>query len=283
MRLEGKVAIVTGAAHGMGASHALALAREGADVAVTDITSEKSTASYSLGKDFAPSFGTENEATSVVDQIKAMGRRAIFVQCDVSEASQVEAMVNRVIDEFGKIDILVNNAGVCIFGVPLWEQTEEQWDAQVNVILKGAFLCCKHVIPHMLKQGHGKIINIGSSGTRRGGPGMATYAAAKVGVQNLTYEIAADLSAYAQNYNITVNCVAPGLVQTPMVREVFKPLAAKAGMTEDELTQAWVDSALLRRPVQEQDVSYAVVFLASDEAKNINGIVLPVDGGMLPG
>ena len=283
MKLDGKVAIVTGAAHGMGASHALALARAGADVAVTDITQEKSASSYSLGEGFAPSFGSEKEAGSVVDQIKAMGRRVIFVQCDVSKASEVEAMVKRVVDEFGRIDILVNNAGICIFGIPVWEQTEDQWDKQVAVILKGTFLCCKYVIPQMLKQGSGKIVNIGSSGTRRGGPGMAAYAAAKVAVKNLTYEIAADIAQYGANYDINVNCVAPGVVRTPMVQEVFKPLAAKAGVSDDEIYQAWIDSALMRRPILEQDISNAVVFLASDEARNINGIVLPVDGGMLPG
>ncbi len=269
-RVEGKVAIVTGAAHGMGASHALSLAREGADVAVSDIAHDIPANPYSLG--------TEKEAGSVVDQIKAIGRRAVFVQCDVSKASEVEAMVGKVIDEFGKIDILVNNAGICIYGKPIWEHTEEEWNQQIDVVLKGCFLCCKYVIPHMIKQGSGNIINIGSSGVRKGGPSMAAYCAAKAGIHNFTYAIAADVA----QYGINVNCIAPGTVRTPMVQQMFKPLVEKAGMTEDEMYEAWVKASLLGRPILEQDMSNAVVFLASDEARNINGVVLPVDGGFIP-
>jgi len=268
-RVEGKVAIVTGAAHGMGASHALSLAREGADVAVIDIAHDLSETPYHLG--------TEKEATSIVDQIKATGRRAIFVKCDVSNAKEVEAMVNKVVGEFGRIDVLVNNAAVCLYGMPIWEHTEKEWDQQIDVVLKGCYLCCKYVIPQMIKQGSGTIVNIGSSGVRKGGPSMAAYCAAKAGIHNFTYAIAAD----AAPYGINVNCVAPGTVRTPMVQQMFKPLVEKTGMTEDEMYDAWVSSSLLGKPIMEQDISNAVVFLASDEAKNVNGIVLPVDGGFV--
>ena len=191
-------------------------------------------------------------------------------------------MVNKVINEFGRIDILVNNAGVVVNGIPIWELTEEQWDMQVNVILKGTFLCCKYVIPHMLKQGGGKIINIGSSGTRRGGSGISAYAAAKVAVHNLTYNIAADIAAYGVNYDISVNCVAPGFVDTP-IHQAYKTIVERTGVSEEEIAQKWIESSLMRRVLSVQDLSNAVVFLASDEARNINGITLPVDGGMLPG
>ncbi len=154
LRFEGKVAIVTGAARGLGASHALSFAREGADVVVTDIAHDLPRARYGMGK--------EAEVNSVVKEIKSLGRRAIAIECDVSKARDVERMVQRAVDEFGKIDILVNNAGVSFGGIPVWEVSEEDWDLMVDVMLKGTFLCCKYVLPHMVKRRYGKIINTGS-------------------------------------------------------------------------------------------------------------------------
>lgn len=270
-KLEGRVAIVTGGARGMGASHALTLAKEGAAVTVADIARDVPGTPYALG--------TTNEAKSVVKEIKAQGGRAIFMKCDVSKASEVEEMIIKTVAEFGRIDILVNNAAICLYGIPIWEHTEAQWDAQIDIVLKGCFLCCKAVIPHMIKQKYGKIINIGSSGVRKGGAGMAAYCAAKAGIHNFTFAMAADLAPYG----INVNCVAPGFVPTtPMNQQIFKPLARQYNMTEDELARAWLKGSLLARPITEQDMSNAVLFLASDDARNVNGIVLPVDGGFIP-
>lgn len=269
-RLKGKVAIVTGAAHGMGSSHAVALAREGADVAVVDICHDLPHVSYSLG--------TEAERNSVVKEIQALGRRAIGVDCDVSKADEVEKMVKRVVDEFGKIDILVNNAAIALVVTPLWEVREEQWDQIMDVNLKGTFLCCKYVLPHMIKQQHGKIINIGSVWGREGGAGGAPYSASKGGIHNFTHALAKD----AAPYNINVNAVAPGLIRTPMQQAAEKLTAAAMGLTPEEVyEQVRKTLTIFDRDVPAEDVSNAVVFLASEEARNIDGMVIYVDGGHL--
>jgi NAD(P)-dependent dehydrogenase (short-subunit alcohol dehydrogenase family) len=267
-RLEGKVAIVTGAAHGMGASHAVALAREGADVAVVDICHDLPHAPYSLG--------TQGEQNSVVEEVQALRRRAIGVDCDVSKANEVEKMVKRVVDEFGRIDILVNNAAIALVATPLWEIREEQWDQLMEVNLTGPFLCCKYVLPHMIKQQYGKIINIGSVWGREGGAGGAPYSASKGGIHNFTHALAKDTAPY----NINVNAVAPGLIRTPMQQAAERLTAAAMGLTPEEVyEQARQMLTIFDRDVPPGDVSNAVVFLASEEARNIHGMVIYVDGG----
>jgi len=269
-RLKGKVAIVTGAAHGMGASHALALAREGADVAAVDICQDLPYIEYPMG--------TEEELNRVVAEVRGLGRRAMGIRCDVSKRAQVERMVKRVIGEFGRIDILVNNAGVAAVATPLWETTEEQWDTIIDVNLKGTFLCCKYILPHMVAQQSGKIINIGSIWGREGGIGAGPYSASKGGVHNLTHSLAKDCAPY----NINVNAVGPGAVPTPMVKGVTGPAARMAGVSEEELYPMVARMYhIFGREVLPQDVSNAVVFLASEESRNINGMVIYVDGGHL--
>jgi len=269
-RLEGKVAIVTGAAHGLGASHAVALAREGADVAVVDIGHDLPHAQYSLG--------TEEETNSVVREIRTLGRRAIGIRGDVSKAKEVQEMVKRVVDEFGKIDILVNNAAIALVALPLWEVTEEQWDQLMDVNLKGTFLCCKYVLPHMIKQQSGKIINIGSIWGREGGASAAPYSASKGGVHNLTHALAKDTAPY----NININCVAPGIIRTPMAVEAHKRIAPSMGIPWEEVYSTLCKMyTIFGREQTAQDVSNAVVFLASAEARNIHGSVIYVDGGHL--
>ena len=136
-RFEGRVAVITGAARGLGASHALAFAREGASVAVTVIAHDLPEARYSMGK--------EAEMNSIVKEIRGMGHRAIGIRCDVTKAKDVENMVQRVVDEFGRIDILVNNAGIAFVATPIWKITEEAWDLTVDIMLKGTYLCCKYL------------------------------------------------------------------------------------------------------------------------------------------
>ncbi len=267
-RVEGKVAIVTGAARGMGASHALCLAREGADVAVVDICKEQAQAGYTMG--------TQDEFEKVANEIKAMGRRAVTAQCDVSNAEEVEAMVNTVMQEFGQIDILVNNAAIVLPVIPLWDVTEAQWDKVMEVNLKGIFLCCKYVMPHMIKRQYGKVINIGSVWGREGGQGAAAYSASKGGVHNLTHALAKD----AAPYNINVNAVAPGLIRTPMQKASQDVLAKGMGVESEELGKQFISMlSIFGREIPAEDVSNAVLFLASEESRSIDGMVIYVDGG----
>jgi NAD(P)-dependent dehydrogenase (short-subunit alcohol dehydrogenase family) len=268
-KFEGKVAIITGAAHGLGASHALAFGREGADVAVTDVCHDLPGARYGMG--------AEDEMNSVVKEIQDLGSRAIGIKCDVSKDEDVEEMVQKVADEFGKIDILVNNAGIAFVAIPIWEFTEEAWDMTVDIMLKGTFLCCKYVLPHMIKQQYGKIVNTGSIAAR-GQQHNAPYSAVKAGIQILTLAMAKD----AGEYNININCVSPGPVLTPMVRGAQKMSNPDSVIPEDEAYAAACQKYhILGRGILAQDISNAVLFLCSEDARNVNGHVLFVDGGFL--
>jgi NAD(P)-dependent dehydrogenase (short-subunit alcohol dehydrogenase family) len=269
-RFEGKVAIITGAARGLGASHALAFAREGANVAVTDICHDLPGMKYGMGK--------ESEMDKVVREIKNLGRKAIGVRCDVSKAEDVEEMVQKVMDEFGKIDILVNNAGVAFVATPVWEVSEKAWDLTMDVMLKGTFLCCKYVLPHMIKQRYGKIVNTSSIGAR-GQTLIAPYSAAKAGIEIFTLAVAKDVG----EYKINVNCVGPGSVQTPMFQEITKEAAPAWGFSKEAFYSELCCKkfSIFGREILAQDISNAVLFLSSEEARNINGSVLYVDGGFL--
>lgn len=262
------MAIVTGAAHGMGASHALCLAREGADVAVVDICREQPQAGYSMG--------SQEEFQKVANEIRAMGRRAITIQCDISKRVEVETMVTAVIKEFGQIDILVNNAAIALPVLPLWEVTEAQWDKVMEVNLKGMFLCCRYTLPHMIERRYGKIVNIGSVWGREGGQGAAAYSASKGGVHNLTHALAKDTA----QYNINVNAVAPGLIRTPMQKASQEVMAKNLGVDSEELGRRFLTMlSIFGREIPAEDVSNAVLFLSSEESRNIDGMVIYVDGG----
>jgi 3-oxoacyl-[acyl-carrier protein] reductase len=250
MRLKDKIAIVTGGARGIGQACAVALASEGAHVCVTDIIPTEET----------------------VDKIKSLGRRALGVKTDVSRKGDVRNMVAQVIETFGRVDILVNNAGTC-WRVPLEELTEEQWDRDVNTIMKGTFLCTQAVYPHMQKQKGGKIVNIASisgkiggavskAGTgiegKRGRSGPA-YAAAKGGVIAFTKWVAKDAGCYG----IYVNAVAPGGTETEMTKGYDYP----------------VDDLPISRMGKPEDVAQMVIFLASDASNYTTGQAINVDGG----
>ena len=221
-KVQDKVAIVTGAAHGMGRSHCLVLAREGADIAAVDICRDVPLNRYALG--------TEGELNSLVKEVKATGRRAIGIKCDVSKGAEVERMVEKVVKEFGKIDILVNNVGMVGAGGPVIEMTEEQWDLMLAVNLKSQFLCCKYVLPYMMKQKSGKIINLGSVNGREGSAGTTAYCAAKAGVHNFTHGLAKEVA----EYNINVNCVAPCAVNTPMLQSGAATAQEKYGIKAED-------------------------------------------------
>jgi len=265
--LSGKVAIVTGAGHGMGEAHALALARAGASVALVDICKDNPLVPLPAA--------TKSALEMVAESIRTLGGRALPVKCDVSKASEVEAMVKRVKAEFGRIDILVNNAGVCTFA-PFWEITEEQWDVTVDVNLKGTWLCAKYVVPHMIAQNWGRIVNIGSIDGRSPEPLHAHYCASKGGVHTMTLAMAREVGAF----NITVNCIAPGGVMTPMFRWTGEAFGAATGGTpEDFYAYFNRTKTIMNRQVHPEDVSNVLLWLVREDSWPLTGQVFYVDGG----
>jgi NAD(P)-dependent dehydrogenase (short-subunit alcohol dehydrogenase family) len=252
MELKGKVAIVTGSGRGIGEGIALVLAREGANIVINDRT---------LSKD----------AEGVVKKIISSGGKAIAVAADVSKKADVTAMVAEAVKQFGAIDILVNNAGIEGHPCLTKDLSEEQWDRIISVNLKGVFLCCQAVIPQMMKQKKGRIVNIGSTAGLRmtffGGP---EYTASKHGVAGLNQHLAWELA----DSNITVNTVCPGGVQTPLMEASTTPEYRE--MTVKRLVP-------LGRFTTIEEIGEAVSFLASDRAAMITGQMLGVDGGILTG
>ncbi len=244
LKLSGKVALVTGAAQGIGKAIALLLARNGADIAVSDINLEK--------------------AEETAKEISAIGPKAMAVKVDVANLSDVERMVEGILEKLAKIDILVNNAGITRDKLVL-RMTEEDWDAVLGVNLKGTFNCTKAVLRHMAKQRSGKIVNIASVVGEMGNAGQANYSASKAGVIGLTKTIAKE---YAQR-GINVNAIAPGYIETPMTEAL--PEKAK-----EELRKL-IPMERLGRP---EDVAEAVLFLVSEESSYITGQVLNVNGGI---
>lgn len=244
MKLEGKVALVTGAAQGIGKAVALLLARNGADIVVSDINLEK--------------------AGETAREIEATGRRAMPIKVDVANSGDVERMVQTILEQFGQIDILINNAGIARDKLIL-RMTEEDWDAVLDINLKGTFNCTKAVVKHMSKQRSGKIVNIASVVGEMGNAGQANYSASKAGVIGFTKTIARE---FAQR-GINVNAIAPGYIQTPMTEAL--PEKAK-----DELKRM----IPMERLGQPEDVAGAVLFLVSEAASYITGHVLNVNGGI---
>jgi len=251
LSLEGKVAMVTGSASGIGRGIAIRLAEMGALVAVLDIDDIKGRACAA--------------------EIEERGGAAVFLNCDVRSAAECRRAVEGVVAQQGKIEILCNCAGVAI-RKDIVELTEDEWDFALNVTLKGIYLLSREVVPHMIRNGGGSIINIGSGWSLKGGPRAASYCAAKGGVVNLTRAMAID---HGKN-NIRVNCVCPGDVETPML------LSECAQLGED--VQAFMREAANRplgRVGTADDIANAVLFLASPMASWITGAALVVDGGGL--
>lgn len=243
--LEGKAALVTGASRGIGKAIALKLAEAGADVVVN----------YS---------GSENAAEEVVQAIRALGRRAEKFRANVGDANQAEEMIKFVLDAFGRLDILVNNAGITRDNL-IMRMKEQEFDEVINVNLKGVFNCIKAVTRPMMKQRSGTIINISSVVGALGNPGQANYVAAKAGVIGLTKAAARELSARS----ITVNCVAPGFIETDMTDKL-----------PDEMKTSLLGQIPLGRMGGAAEIAGVVLFLASDAASYMTGQTLHVDGGM---
>lgn len=243
--LQGQAALVTGASRGIGRSIALALAEAGANVAVN----------YS---------GSEAAAQAVVDEIKQLGVEAFAVQANVGQSDQAENLIKEVTNVFGRIDILVNNAGITRDNL-IMRMKEEEFDQVIETNLKGVFNCLKSASRPMMKQRYGRIINISSVVGVLGNAGQANYVAAKAGVIGLTKSSARELASRG----ITVNCVAPGFIDTDMTREL-----------SDELRDKMIQDIPLARLGRPEEIAKVVVFLASEGASYMTGQTLHVDGGM---
>jgi 3-oxoacyl-[acyl-carrier protein] reductase len=247
MSLSGHIALVTGASQGIGRACALRLAKEGATVAVAARNQEK--------------------LHELVSEISAGGGKAAAFALDVANEDQVKGTVEAVVAQFGKIDILVNNAGITRDQLVM-RMKREDWDAVLQTNLTSAYLCIQSVIPSMLKQRWGRIVNITSVFGQMGQAGQANYSASKAGLIGLTMAIAREVGSR----NITCNAIAPGFIETAMT-----------AVLSDELKQSAVKQIPLRRVGTPDDVASAVAFLASDDASYITGHVLSVNGGMLMG
>lgn len=246
MLLEGKNAIVTGGSAGIGAATSLELAREGANVCLTYRKHEA-------------------EAKEFAQQIIDMGCKAIAVHCDIAQFDAAENVVKTALETFGSLDILVNNAGMNWDGV-CWKMSEEQWDRVLEVNLKGYFNFTRQVAPVFKDRKYGKIINVTSINGLRGKFGQTNYSASKAGIIGYTKALAKELGAFGVN----VNAVAPGLIETAMLKE---------SEARDKIIDLAMGESALKRVGQPEDLANLVAFLASDKARHITGEIIKIDGG----
>lgn len=243
-RLDAKVALITGAGSGIGRSTALVFATEGAKVAVLDWSREAGAGTARI--------------------VQEQGGKAFAICGDVSQEPDMEAAVRQTVEAYERLDILVNNAAI-EFAAGATETSVEDWDRVQAINLRGVFLCCKHAIPVMQRQGGGAIVNVASANALVAVPAHAAYSAAKGGVVSLTRQLALD---YGPD-NIRVNCICPTTTDTPMVRAA----------TDERALREIAEKHPLRRIAKPEDIAYAILFLASDEARCITGVLLPVDAG----
>lgn len=250
MRLKGRVAIVTGAAMGIGKGIAIVLAREGAKVVIADVNAE--------------------EGARTAAELTRAGRDALFVQADVGDEPQVRAMVQRTVDRYGSLTILVNNAAIGVY-TPVHETTLDAWERCLRVNLTGPFLCSKYALPHLKAAGGGAIVNIASVHAYQNVGGTAPYAASKGGLVALTRVMAID---YARD-GVRVNAICPGWVYTPLIEGIFRASGDFEGMR-----RTVAQRQLLGRLGTPDDIGNAVLYLVSDESSFVTGTSLFVDAGL---
>ncbi len=261
MKLSGKVALITGAARGLGRAYALHLARLGADVVVNDIDMAA-----------AAAYGEMLTAASVPDEIRALGTRSLGIVADVTDQAQVNQMVEQVIAEFGHVDILVNNAGGALVPGPSLASSvpEADFRKMMDLNLMGTIFCCQAVAEPMKEQRHGKIVNVGSQAGLRsqGGGGGTSYAVAKAAIQHYTRKLASELGPY----NVNVNCIAPGWI--------LSSRAIAGGRNRPEVRARLEEEIALRRLGLPEDCAKVVEFLVTDLSDYVTGQVIPVCGGV---
>ncbi len=249
MRFEGRVAIITGSSRNVGRGIALRLAEEGADIVANYVSNA-------------------DAALETINMIKILGRKAMAIQADVSNYNEVNDMIDRTIDNFGKVDILVNNAGVAST-TPIWDVMEEEFDKTISINLKGVFNCCKAVIKHMMDRRYGKIINISAlAGVSGLLPASVHYCASKGGIISLTKSLANHVAPF----NINVNAIAPGQLDSPSIR-----------WRTPEQIEELKKRIPLGRLGSIEEVAETVVFLASDNTSFITGVTININGGVFMG
>lgn len=266
-KLDGRTALITGAARGQGRSHALTLAAEGANVIAVDLCADLATIPYPLA--------TPDDLAETKARVEALGAACHTVRCDVRDTDAVEAVVADAVDRFGTLDIAVANAGVCGFA-PFWELDDAAWDEMIGVDLTGVFKTMRAAVRPMLRQGSGRIVATSSMGGRMGTPNLAHYVAAKWGVIGLVKTLALE----AASSGITVNAVCPATVDTAMVHNdalygLFCPdLDAP---TKAQVEPAYAAMSPMRVPwVAPEDISAAVLYLVSDDARYVSGTTIDV-------
>jgi NAD(P)-dependent dehydrogenase (short-subunit alcohol dehydrogenase family) len=251
MLLSNRAAIITGGARGIGRGIAYKFAEEGCSPAIADLEDE--------------------EAEKTLAEISKKGGDGLFVKCDISDRIQVQDMVTRIIKTFGKVDILVNNAGIGPLPRSIADVSEEEWDRVLAINLKGVFLCCQAVVPHLKEKGFGKIINISSMAALAPPAPNIHYSSSKAGVLGLTRDLALELAPF----NICVNAIVPGAIRTDMYDRLIPPGASKEGF----FTELGKSVAPMQRIGTPEDIAGAALFLASDLSGYVTGDRIIVGGG----
>ena len=254
--LAGQIALVTGAARGIGKAISLSLAAAGASIALVDILQE--------------------EGERVASEIAEKGSRALFIRCDLKNENDIVTMVNRTTEKFGRIDILVNNAGMGYTALT-WETPTEVWEEIMTLNLRGTFLCSKYVVPHMMKQKSGRIINISSALGKQAAPLRAAYSVSKAGIIALTVALAKEVA----EHGITVNAVCPGPVETPIWDKRRKSLAQFLNVPEGDVVKKIAETEqIIKILLKPEDIANVVYWLASSgTARLMTGQAISIDGG----
>jgi SDR family mycofactocin-dependent oxidoreductase len=263
-RFTGKVALITGAAHGQGRAVAVALAREGARIAALDVARPLAYPGYALG--------SRADLAGLAEECRQLGTLCLTFAADVRDDAAVTAAVDATVEAFGRIDILFNNAGICAYGLA-HELSEDAWDAMIDINLKGSWLVARRVIPVMIAQRAGVILNNSSVAGLRGMGRLSHYAASKWGLTGLTKSWAIELAPHG----IRVNSIHPTGVNTPM----NDGLAALEGLTPNEIAERSAGNLLPVPWVEPEDVAAAVLYLASDDARYVTGAQFVIDAGLL--